>query len=428
MEEDAYRAIALALRVGELLLGSGEATEDVSAAMRKVTEAYGLRHCEPDVTLSAITLSMVPGDGRPPVTAERRVRRRQPDYDRLCAVHGLVREVDRLSPSELRERLRETAKRPGPYRSWTVEIALALIASFACLLVGGGLPAAAAAFFGTLLGDRASAWLARQGVAEFFQLAVAAVLGSLIAVLLVALHIPVNAPAAVVGAVIALLPGRLFVACAQDGISGDYVTATGRLTEIAFIMAAIVSGIGITITLGVAMGVLIQPEHAPIAPLTLDVQRLVGAVGVSVTFAVAAMTPPRHLVATALGGGVTWAAYVVLATHRLPMIMATAIAAALIGLLATLYGRRLLVPSLVVIVPAIGPLLPGTALYRALLEITYEDLNTGLAMLVQAASIALALGAGVNLGTEITRLFSGHDLTHRMFRPAARRTRGSQSR
>ncbi|NUR85386.1 MAG: threonine/serine exporter family protein, partial [Nonomuraea sp.] len=67
-EADAHRAMALALRVGELLLGSGEATENVAGAMRRILQTYGLRHVEADVNLSAITLSHVPEDGRPAAT------------------------------------------------------------------------------------------------------------------------------------------------------------------------------------------------------------------------------------------------------------------------------------------------------------------------------------------------------------------------
>ena len=100
----------------------------------------------------------------------------------------------------------------------------------------------------TVLGDRAGAWLARRGVAEFFQLAVAAMLGSLVSVLMISVDAPVQASAVVVGAVVALLPGRPMVACVQDGIAGEYVTATGQALRDLLHLAAVVSGIGITLS------------------------------------------------------------------------------------------------------------------------------------------------------------------------------------
>ncbi|MFD0890209.1 threonine/serine exporter family protein, partial [Streptosporangium algeriense] len=139
-KHDLYRTMALALRVGELLLGSGESTETVSGAMRRITNAYGVPHCEADVNLSAITLSHVPSDGSVPVTAERRVRRRLPDYDRLIAVHELIREASGGSVplEEAESRLRKVTRRVRVYPDWFLVTALALIAASASILVGGG--------------------------------------------------------------------------------------------------------------------------------------------------------------------------------------------------------------------------------------------------------------------------------------------------
>jgi uncharacterized membrane protein YjjP (DUF1212 family) len=293
-QHDLYRSMALALRVGELLLGSGEGTETVSGSMRRITNAYGVPHCEADVNLSAITLSHVPSDGGAPVTAERRVRRRLPDYDRLIAVHDMVREASggSLPLDDAEIRLREITRRVPVYPNWVLITALALIASSASILVGGGVLVAVAAFAATVLGDRAGAWLARRGVAEFFQLAVAAMLGSLIAVLMIWIDAPVQASAVVVGAVIALLPGRPMVACVQDGIAGEYVTATGRLFEIFFMLTAIISGIGVTLYAAVRLGVPLSVENVPAAPLVIRPEQLLGAIGLTLSFAVALLVPP----------------------------------------------------------------------------------------------------------------------------------------
>lgn len=415
--------MALALRVGELLLGSGEATETVGGTMRRITQAYGVGHVEADVNLSAITLSHVPQDGRAPATAERRVRRRQPDYDRLIAVHALVEQITAAVPplSEAEERLREITRRVGVYPNWAVVASLALIAASAAVLIGGGPTVAAAAFVATVLGDRTGAWLERRGVAEFFQLAVASGIGSLVAVLLIWREVPVQASAVVVGAVIALLPGRPLVACVQDGIAGEYVTATGRLTEIIFIVAAVISGIGTTITVAVRMGVPISVDNVPTAPLSMAAPQLLGALGVSLTFAVALLVPPRYLLGGAFGGGLIWVGYVYLSWQGLPSLMATTLAAAAVGLLGTAYARWLKVPAMVFVIPSIGPLLPGTLLYRGMLEMSVGELSTGALHLVGALSIALGIGAGVILGAEILRAFETRTLR---IRPASRRTRG----
>lgn len=424
-DADGHRAMALALRVGELLLGSGEATENVGGAMRRILSAYGLRHVEADVNLSAITLSHVPEDGRAAATAERRVRRRQPDYDRLIAVHQLVGEItsEPLPMAETKVRLRDITRRVPVYPSWAVSCSLALISASAAVLIGGGITVALAAFVATVLGDRASAWLARRGVAEFFQFAVAATFGALIAVLLIWQEVPVQASAVVVGAVIALLPGRPLVACIQDGIAGEYVTATARLTEVVFIVAAVISGVGTILAIAVRMGVPLNVDNVPTAPLTMALPQMVGAIGVSLTFAVALLVPPRHLLPGALGGGLVWVLFVFLSGHGFPSLMATTIAVAVVGLLGTAYARLVKVPSMVFVIPAIGPMLPGSVLYRGMLEMSLGELSNGTLHLIEALSIAMGIGAGVILGAEVLRAFRGRDLARRI-RPASRRTRG----
>ncbi|GII92267.1 threonine/serine exporter family protein [Sinosporangium siamense] len=424
-ERDTYRAMGLALRIGELLLGSGEATESASEAMRRVTATYGLRKCEADVNLSNISISYIPDGDRAPITAERRVRRRQPDYDRLIAVNSLVREINAggMPLPDAAARLREITRRVGVYPSWVIVTSLALIAAAASTLVGGGPIVAVAAFVATVLGDRTGAWLARRGVAEFFQLVVAALIGTLVAIGLIWQKVPVEASAVVVGAVVALLPGRALVACVQDGIAGEYVTSAGRLTEVVFIMVGIVSGIGTAISLGIRLGVPVTVDDVPVAPLSLEAPQLLGATAVSLTFAIALHVPPRHVLPGALGGGLIWTAYVLLSEAEFPPILATAVASAVIGLLCTAYAKLVKIPAMVLVVPAIGPLLPGSLLYRGMLDVSLGDLSSGTFQLVQAVSTALAVGAGVILGAEILRAFSSRRLARRI-RPASRRTRG----
>ncbi|MFD3657720.1 threonine/serine exporter family protein [Streptomyces sp. NPDC058620] len=44
--------LEFALALGELLLSSGQGTEDVEAAMLGITHAYGLPRCDPQVTFT----------------------------------------------------------------------------------------------------------------------------------------------------------------------------------------------------------------------------------------------------------------------------------------------------------------------------------------------------------------------------------------
>ncbi|GAB2853598.1 hypothetical protein GCM10027176_65420 [Actinoallomurus bryophytorum] len=425
-------ALDLVLRVGELLLASGEATERVNESMLSLAVAYELPRCEVSVTFTVISVSVHPGRGALPVTGARAIRRRNPAYWRLVALHSLIQEasIGLLDVEEAHDRLRRIKRSlppyGAPYPPWLGVIALGLIASSAGVLVGGGLLVAGTAFVATVLGDRAAAMLGRRGIAEFFQLAVAASIGTASAVLVIAAGAPANASTIVTGAVVALLPGRPLVASIQDGITGDLVSAGARLLEVFFIVAAIVSGLGLTVYAAVHLGVPIDVRDLPAAPVTLRPVAVLAAAAVSMTFAVALAVPRRVLPAAALGGALIWVVYVFARGLGAAPLLAAAVGAVIVGLLGHLLARRRQLPPLPYIVPAIAPLLPGTAVYRGMIQLNDGAASEGVLTLIGGISVALALGAGVNLGGELVRAFQrvGVGGSGRGARPAARRTRG----
>jgi uncharacterized membrane protein YjjB (DUF3815 family) len=294
------------------------------------------------------------------------------------------------------------------------------------VMIGGGAPVAGTAFIATVLADRAAALLGRRGVAEFFQLTVAAGIGAASAVLVIAAGAPANAATVVTGAVVALLPGRPLVASIQDGITGDLLSAGARLLEVFFIVAAIVAGLGVTVYAAVHLGVPIDVRDVPAAPVTLRPVAVAAAAAVSATFAVSLAVPRRVLPVAALGGALIWTVYVLGRGLGATPLLTAAAGAVLVGLLGHLIARRRHVPALPYIVPAIAPLLPGTALYRGMIQLNAGAPSQGVLTLIGGVSVALALGAGVNLGGELVRAFQsvGVGGSGRGARPAARRTRG----
>ncbi|HEY8479792.1 MAG TPA: threonine/serine exporter family protein [Spirillospora sp.] len=422
------RAVDLVLRVGELLLASGETTERVNEAMLSLAVAYELPRCEVQVTLTSISVSVHPGKGAPPMTATRAIRRRTPAYWRLTALHQLVQEasLELLELDDAHTRLAEIKRGRAPYPPWLLVASLGLVSASGSVLAGGGPIVAATAFGATLVGERTGAVLARRGIAEFFQLAVAAAIGAGAAALVVSLGNPGQGAAIVTGAILALLPGRPLVASVQDGITGDLVSAGARVMEVFFILAALVAGLGVAVYIAVTLGAPIDVHHLPTAAPKLEPVAVIAAAAISLTFAVSLAAPRDVLVAAAVGGALIWAISVLARSWGLPPVLAAALAATVVGVLANWLARRTGQPIMPLVVPAIGPLLPGTALYRGTVELNVGSPDVGVLSLIGAVSVALALGAGVNLGGELVRAFQhvGLSASGRWARPAARRTRG----
>ncbi|MEU9731272.1 threonine/serine exporter family protein [Streptomyces sp. NPDC048002] len=422
------RVLDLTLRIGELLLAGGEGAEDVEAAMFAVCRSYGLDRCEPNVTFTLLSISYQPSLVDDPVSAARTVRRRGTDYTRLAAVFQLVDDLsdpeNHLSLEEAYRRLAEIRRNRHPYPTWVLTSASGLLAGAASVLVGGGVIVFIAAAVGAMLGDRL-AWLcAGRGLPEFYQFTVAAMPPAAIGVALNLAHVDAKASAVITGGLFALLPGRALVAGVQDGLTGFYITASARLLEVMYFFVGIVAGVLIILYFGVNLGAKLNPDAA----LNISERPLwqIGAsMLLSLTFAVLLQQERSTVLAVTLNGGVAWSVYGALHyTGGLSPVASTAVAAGLVGLFGQLLSRYRFASALPYTTAAIGPLLPGSATYFGLLSIAQNEVDKGLVSLATAASLAMAIAIGVNLGSEISRLFLRLPGASMAGRRAAKRTRG----
>jgi uncharacterized membrane protein YjjP (DUF1212 family) len=401
----ATRVIDLALRIGELLLASGEGSEDVEVALVGITEAYGLHRCETNVTFTVITLSYQPSLTDTPISLERVVRHRTVDYTGLADLHRLAVEISRggVSLEEAYGRLAAIRRNKYPYPHRAIVASLGAIAASAAILVGGGYRASLVAFVCAIVGDFLYRRLGRLGLPPFYLLAVAAVPGAIAAIVLDRLGVDVNSSAVVVGGVFTVLPGRALVAAIQDGLTGFYITASARLLEVVFLVGALVSGITLVLMVGRHVGASFIVDEQ-LAPVRAEPAYAVVAAALGVSFAVAVHTPRRILPFAAGGAAFSWAGVTYGVQWGLSPVIATTATAMTVGLIGYVIARAYRTSALPYVIPAIGPLLPGSAVYFAMLQITSGDSSRGFASLETAVSLGLGIGAGVNLGGELARL------------------------
>ncbi|MEE1756737.1 threonine/serine ThrE exporter family protein [Streptomyces sp. SP18CS02] len=421
------RVLDLTLRIGELLLAGGEGAEDVEAAMFAICRSYGLDRCEPTVTFTLLSITYQPSLVDDPVTANRTVRRRGTDYNRLSAVYTLVADINaddyEVSLEEAYRRLAEIRRNRHPYPGWVLTVAAGGLAGAASLLLGGGVAVFLIAAAGAMLGDRLAWFCAGRGLPEFYQFAVAAVPPAALGVTVSLLHADLQPSAVITGGLFALIPGRALVAAVQDGLTGFYITASARLLEVGYFFVAIVVGVLSVLYVGVQFQAKLNPEGA-LDTVERPVLQIVAATVLSVTFAILLQQERSTVLFVALNGSVAWVIYASIAvTAEGSTVMATAIAAGLVGLFGQLMARYEHTSSLPYVTAAIGPLLPGSATYFGVLNIAQNNMDAGFASLAKAAALALAIAIGVNLGGEMARLFiraPGSAASRR----AAKRTRG----
>ncbi|TCP56664.1 uncharacterized membrane protein YjjP (DUF1212 family) [Tamaricihabitans halophyticus] len=399
-EPTVHFVLDLALRIGEIQMASGAGASDVTATMLAVTSAYGLPHCEVDVVFTSITIACHRGTDLAPVTSVRVVRSRGVDYSRLTATEALVRRITRgkIGSTDAYAELQQISDAPHPYPRWVSTVAWGGMAASIAILIGANFAVAMLAFIVTALIDRVGRMLNRRALPFFFQQVIGGALATGIAVAIMATNLlGNNQPSLVVGAAITvLLSGLSVVGTVQDAISGYNVTAAGRSLEVALMTIGLITGVLLALKIGTQFGTAtIAVADAPRGTvLGLPLKIFAGAAAAT-CFAVASYARMRGVLVSAAAGAVGATAHSTLLLTDIGQIMASAIAATLVGFCGGLMARRLKVTPLVVAVSGMVPLLPGLLTYRAMYQIVQHG---ELVLLAEALSVGLALGAGVVLG------------------------------
>jgi len=409
------QVLDLCMRVGEVLLSSGEPAEATSATVTRLAAACGLPTVDVDITFTSITMCCHRGVVAVPLTSMRLVRYRTTDLTRLAAVTGIVGQVER-DGSTVRAAsaaLADAVAARHPYPRWVATAGWAGQAAAVAVLLGGPPLIALTAFVVTAVIDRLGRLLGRWGVAAFFLQLVGGLVATVSTVGLLAVGaLPAGTqPSLVISAgIIVLLSGLSVVGTVQDAISGYYVTAAARAMEIALLSAGLLAGVILGLRFGLGLGRTLDPAE-PLAP---DV----GQFGISTfaaataagMFALACYAPLRSLLAAGLAGGIGWSIYGALTSYaHVGPVLATGVAATVVGVATGLSRRGTGVHSHVLVVAGIIPLLPGLTAYRGFYQLAVGSVVDGLATMTLALAIGLALAAGVALGDFVARPRSNRD-------------------
>ncbi len=251
--------------------------------------------------------------------------------------------------------------------------------------------------------DRLQLVMSRRRLPTFYLQIAGGGVATLLAVGAAALSDEIDPSLAVTANIIMLLSGIGFMGALQDALSGFYLTASARIIEALLATAGLIAGVsgGLTVAeiAGVEIGHVVPGRVVALDTLTVAGGRRRhrgGGVrgGVVLTLAGGGADRARGRGRDAdLGGSATTPA----STAPGPPVSPRS----LVGLVAYGVAGWARVPPLVVVVSAIVPLLPGLSIFRGLSLLTAGDAaasSRGVLAMVTAASVALALAAGVILG------------------------------
>jgi uncharacterized membrane protein YjjP (DUF1212 family) len=403
------QVLDLCMRVGEVLLSSGESADATTETMLRLAAVSGLSTVDVDITFTSITMCCHRGMAAAPVMSMRLVRYRALDLTRLTEVGRIIdlMERGRLDVESAASELSEAVSARHPYPRWVATAGWAGLAASISLLLGAAPVTALAAFLVTGLIDRTGRLLNRFGLPAFFQQVVGGILatGSTLALFSVGVFPPGTRPSLVVAASITvLLSGLSVVGTVQDAISSYFVTSAGRAAEIVLLSAGLLTGVVLGLKIGFEFGLALEVAgELPTGAGQLGLSLLAGAAA-SAFFALAGYAPLRSLLAAAIAGAAGWGTYAAMSQlFSLGPIVATGVASVVVGAAAGLLRRGGGVPPLVVTLAGITPLLPGFTAYRGFYQLAVEGVSDGLVTVTVALGIGLALASGVALGDFLTR-------------------------
>ena len=384
----------LVLRIGNLMLGAGTSSLRVRTAMLRLSRALGIDHLQAQISFTNIVVT----------THRKAIFRTQAgevttpgvNADRIRAIQQFARSLPASMPAdEVSEQLNRIESKPALHPTWLVALAV----GFACVSVGflsGGhwrellavFIAAVAAF---AVHRRLLAWRLNL----FGSVVVSTLTASL--VYLAASWFThglelANTPRMVAGFIAAsifLVPGFPLFTGALDLARLDLQAGIGRMAYAALVMLSI--GIGAWIVASLAGLAPTAPPPVLLDPGWLWTLRVVASFGAVYGWAVMFNSPTRE----ALGSGVVAIFGSVVRLVLMLEHVATFVGALVMGVLCHAVARWFGLTRLIMLVPTLLVMIPGTPALQTLLHFNSGDLFSALGSGILVALQVIAMVCGL---------------------------------
>ena len=371
--------------------------------MLAVAKACGVRNVSADVTFDQLTLRHRPGADAPDVIRGRRIGRRQADYGALTDVDQNVTDLaeGRIDADRASSRISALVQAGARSPEWMVTLGWAVTGTGIALTLGGTPLVCLLALLAAAAVHGTQRLVAPLRLPSFYVQAAGGLVATSIAVLAALTSLEVDPSRVVTVGIVVLLAGVGILGATQDAMTGYPLTACARMVDSLLDTSGIVTGVAAGLTLGQVLGV----DLAAFTPVATDLPTAgVAVVGASVAaagFAFASYGPMRSLLAVGIVAALGQVVALAVGEAQLGRAWGPACAAVTIGAVCHLASGLFRVPPLVVVVPAIVPLLPGLDVYQGLALLAQGQ--DGVLQLALALGTAIALSAGVILGQQLVR-------------------------
>jgi uncharacterized membrane protein YjjP (DUF1212 family) len=381
--------LCLALDVGEGMLKNGAEVGRVEDTIERICKAYGAVHVEVFTIISVINAAIRMPDGSYS-SQLRRVKQTSTNLNTLEGLNTLSRKICAEKPTlEEFDSMLHELKNKRTYPKWVNVLASSVSTGAFCLFFGGGVIDAVLAFIiGTcifLINNYQSSRLnsmAKTVISAFFAAMVAGLANMAIS--------SVNCDSIIIGSIMILVPGIMFGTAMRDLLCGDLIAGTLKILQA--IIQTLMIGFGYMLSYAIL-------DHRIMSDVGGDKDlfliQLVTSLVTSVSFAIVFKINRRHLVNAGICGLLTYAAYFGVERISASFFWAAFISSAAAALFSEVNARIGKMPTLVMLMPGIVPIVPGGYLYRTVRDLVCGEFASALSNLTIAGEVALGMAGGV---------------------------------
>ena len=399
---DYYLLTDLAVTMGYHLAMSGAETFRVEDTIHRILRAYGVE-CEVFAIPNCVSVSLEAANGKP-LMLMRRIGFHGNDLEKLEKLNELSRRIcaERPEVDTAMSWLEQTLAARRSYSAAAVYLGNLLVGLGFCLVFGGTLlDCLWAGLMGLIIGV-VTRFMDKQEANPFFSTILASCLMALPAYAAAGLGWLNSPDAAIIGTLMILVPGLLITNSMRDIIYGDTNSGIFRIVQVLLSALAIAMGTA-------AAWHITSSLYGQTAASTLSYPFWLQAIAIAVActgFVILFNVHGWGRCLCALGGVVTWMAYLLCGELGLGPYGANFIAAAVAAVYAEGMARARKYPVTSYQVISAVPLLPGAGIYYTMSLGLNGSTQLALQRGFATAGIAGSIAAAILLVSSVVRLFT----------------------
>ena len=396
--------------LGYRLAMSGAETFRVEESIIRVLKTYGYQ-AEAFAIPNCLIVSIITESGNP-MTRMRRIGPHGNDLDAVEKYANLSRSICALAPEpeEIMNMLQYVEDHRRYYTLLIQALGFFLSGFGFCFTFGGTFPDAIGAGICGLVVLCVDRLMDRLNSTQFFRTIVGSFFLTLVAYLIHFQGIGQNVDSTIIGALMLLVPGLLFTNAMRDIMYGDTNSGMNRVVLVLLIAVAI--ALGTAAAMKVSGSLWGSPRiHAPMeyGLLMMNLGCFLGCIGFSIYFNI----HDFGIVLCALGGVLTFTAYLLALQMGIGIIYANLLGGIVASVYAELMARLRHFPAISYLVVSLFPLLPGAGIYYTMAYAVRNEMSNFAAKGYQTAAIAAALALGILLVSTAFRIWSNYRMKMR---------------